>query len=78
MLIGISTSGNSANVLQAFRAARERGLVTVGLTGGSGGQAPPLCDHLVRVPSGETQKIQEAHILIGHVICAFIEAAIHG
>ena len=78
VLIGISTSGNSANVLQAFRAARERGLVTVGLTGGSGGQAPPLCDHLVRVPSGETQKIQEAHILIGHVICAFIEAAIHG
>jgi len=78
VLVGISTSGNSANIKAALATARERGLVTVGLTGGSGGTMAPLCDHLVVVPSAETQKIQEGHILIGHVICALIESAIHG
>ncbi|NBC32045.1 MAG: SIS domain-containing protein [Alphaproteobacteria bacterium] len=78
VLVGISTSGNSANVKAALATARERGLVTVGLTGGSGGTMAPLCDHLVVVPAGETQKIQEGHILIGHVVCALVESAIHG
>jgi len=78
VLVGISTSGNSSNIKAALATARKRGLVTVGLTGGSGGTMAPLCDHLVVVPSAETQKIQEGHILIGHVICALIESAIHG
>ena len=78
VLIGISTSGKSANVLAALRIARRDGLVTIGFTGGGGGPMPGLCDHVILVPSPETQKVQEAHILIGHVICAQIEAAIHG
>lgn len=74
VLIGISTSGRSANVLEAFKAARHCGVTTIGLTGGDGGQFPPLCDHIVVVPSHETQKIQEAHIVIGHIICTLVEA----
>ena len=68
----------TANVLEAFKAARERSILTVGLTGGTGRQFPALCDHVIIVPSSETQKIQEAHMIIGHVICAMVEADIHG
>lgn len=78
VLVGISTSGNSPNVLAALQTGRDRGLVTVGLTGSGGGAFPPLCDHLVVVPAEETQKIQEGHILIGHVICALVESALYG
>jgi len=75
VFIGISTSGNSRNVLRALAAARHMGVITMGLTGEGGGGFAPLCDHLVRVPSTRTQNIQETHILIGHTICGIAEQA---
>jgi len=74
VLVGISTSGRSPNILAALGVAREHGLVTVGLTGRSGGQMPPLCDFLLCVPSDSTPRIQEGHIAMGHAICQIIEA----
>jgi D-sedoheptulose 7-phosphate isomerase len=76
VFFGISTSGRSPNILAALRVAREKGLVTVGLTGRLGGQMPELCDHLLRVPSDSTPRIQEGHIAMGHAICQIIEATI--
>jgi D-sedoheptulose 7-phosphate isomerase len=76
VFVGISTSGRSPNVLNALRVAREKGLVTVGMTGRAGGQMPELCDHLLRVPSDSTPRIQEGHIAMGHAICRIIEAQI--
>jgi D-sedoheptulose 7-phosphate isomerase len=73
MAVGISTSGNSANVVRALEAARERGVVTVGFTGRDGGRMEPLCDLLVRAPSRETPRVQEAHALCGHVVCGLVE-----
>jgi D-sedoheptulose 7-phosphate isomerase len=74
VFIGLSTSGRSPNVLNAFDAARARGLATVGMTGRGGGYMPGRCDHLLRVPSDLTPRIQEGHIAIGHAICQIIEA----
>jgi D-sedoheptulose 7-phosphate isomerase len=71
--VGISTSGNSANVLRGLRQARAMGLRTVGLTGGTGGQMLDLCDALIVVPSSVTARIQEMHITIGHVLCKALE-----
>ena len=71
--VGISTSGNSANVIRGLRQARTMGLQTVGLTGGTGGQMPSLCDALIVVPSAVTARIQEMHITIGHVLCKALE-----
>lgn len=71
--VGISTSGNSPNVLRGLRQARAMGLKTVGLTGGGGGQMPSLCDALIVVPSAVTARIQEMHITIGHVLCKALE-----
>ena len=76
VFFGISTSGRSPNVLNALGAARGKGLVTVGMTGGAGGQMPGRCDYLLRVPSDSTPRIQEGHIAIGHAICQIIEAQI--
>jgi D-sedoheptulose 7-phosphate isomerase len=73
VLIAISTSGRSPNILAALRTARDRGLVTIGLTGRLGGDMPPLCDHCLRTPSDLTPRIQEGHITIGHTICYLIE-----
>ena len=73
VLVGISTSGNSASVVCALRTAREKGLVTVGLTGAGGGKMSQLCDTLLAVPSQRTQNIQEAHILFGHIIVGLME-----
>jgi len=73
VFIGISTSGRSPNILKALQSARSKGLLTVGLTGSSGGQMPALCDHCLRVPSNSTPRIQEGHITIGHTICYLIE-----
>lgn len=73
VLIGISTSGNSENVLRAFKNAKEAGLVTVALLGKSGGAAKELADHTLVIPSDSTSRIQEAHILIGHIFCELIE-----
>ena len=74
VFFGLSTSGRSPNVLNAMDAARARRMVTVGMTGRGGGLLPQRCDHLLRVPSESTPRIQEGHIAIGHVICQIIEA----
>lgn len=78
MFIGISTSGNSANVIEALKECKEKGIITVGLTGEKGGKMSEMCDYCIRVPSNETPRVQEAHILIGHIICAVVEEAIFG
>lgn len=71
--IGISTSGKSPNVLAALREARKRGVGTVGITGGDGGELPSICDATITVPSLVTARIQEMHILIGHMLCKALE-----
>jgi D-sedoheptulose 7-phosphate isomerase len=71
--VGISTSGNSPNVVEALISARKMGLYTIGLTGASGGKMRDLVDTLIAVPSGETPRIQECHILVGHALCDAVE-----
>jgi D-sedoheptulose 7-phosphate isomerase len=78
VLIGITTSGNSANVLRALARAKHDGLGTIVLTGESGGKAAPLADVALKVPSGDTQHIQETHIAVGHILCALVERALFG
>jgi len=73
VLIGLSTSGNSANIVKAFEAAKAKGIVTIGFTGLTGGVLKSLCDYLFNVPSADTPRIQESHILIGHIICQLAE-----
>ena len=76
VLIGISTSGRSKNLVKALAAARDMGIVTVGMTGQTGGDMRGLCDVCLRVPTTDTQKIQEAQIVLGHIFCGLIERAI--
>jgi D-sedoheptulose 7-phosphate isomerase len=76
VLIGLSTSGNSKNIIKAFESAREKGIVTVGLTGSSGGAMKLLSDFLINIPSTDTPRIQESHILAGHIICQLVEEKI--
>lgn len=76
VFIGYSTSGKSANVLRAFEEAKARGLVCIGLTGNRGGPMHELCDHLLAVPSSDTPKIQEGHLVLGHILCGLVENAI--
>ena len=76
VFIGYSTSGKSPNILRAFEEARARGLVCIGLTGNRGGPMRKLCDHLLEVPSGDTPKIQEGHLVLGHILCGLIENTI--
>ncbi len=71
--LALSTSGNSPNVVAAATVARDLGIKVIGLTGRSGGQLKVLCDACICVPSDETPRIQEAHILVGHVLCDFVE-----
>lgn len=78
VFIGISTSGNSKNVIEALKECKEKGIITVGLTGQTGGLMAEMCDYCVKVPSPETPRIQEAHILIGHIICAVVEEELFG
>lgn len=73
VLFGITTSGRSANVVRALSAAREMGIVTVGLLGGSGEPARAWCDHLLLVPSDETARVQECHITLGHAVLELLE-----
>jgi len=73
VLIGLSTSGNSENIVRAFVAAREKGVVSVGFTGESGGKMKILSDYLFNVPSLDTPRIQESHILLGHIVCELVE-----
>ncbi|MEW6765585.1 MAG: D-sedoheptulose 7-phosphate isomerase [Pseudomonadota bacterium] len=75
ILIGISTSGNSRNVIEAVTVARGHGVVTIGLLGGAGGELKDKVDHALIVPSPDTPRIQECHILIGHIWCAMIDEA---
>ena len=76
ILIAISTSGNSANIIKALQTAKESGITTVGMTGETGGKMKELCDHLINVPSSDTPRIQESHIMIGHIICELVEATL--
>ena len=73
-IFGISTSGNSENILKAFEVARERGMIIVAMTGASGGKMKDNCDYLINVPSSDTPRIQESHIMLGHIICELVEA----
>lgn len=76
VLIGISTSGNSENIIRAFKVAKILGMTTVGMTGLTGGKMKEYSDVLINIPSEDTPRIQEAHILAGHIICELIESAI--
>lgn len=73
VLAAFSTSGNSPNILKAIEKAKHQGMLVVGFTGASGGKMAGLCDVLLNVPSADTPRIQEAHILIGHIICEIVE-----
>jgi D-sedoheptulose 7-phosphate isomerase len=72
-IFGISTSGNSKNVIRAFEVARERGMIVVAMTGATGGKMKDHADFLLNVPSTDTPRIQESHILLGHIICELVE-----
>lgn len=73
VLAGISTSGNSANIIKAFETAKEKGMITIGFTGATGGKMQVLSDYLINIPSTDTPRIQESHILLGHIICQLVE-----
>ena len=76
VLVGLSTSGNSANVIRAFEKAREMGVTTIAMTGSNGGKIASLSDLLINIPSEDTPRIQEAHIMIGHIVCELVEKEI--
>ncbi|MES2349822.1 MAG: D-sedoheptulose 7-phosphate isomerase [Pseudomonadota bacterium] len=76
VFIGYSTSGKSPNILKAFEEARARGLVCIGFTGNRGGPMRELCDHILEVPSSQTPKIQEGHLVLGHILCGLVESTI--
>lgn len=78
VLIGLSTSGNSKNVLLAQKEAKERGMLVISFTGETGGKMKDYCDYLFNVPSTDTPRIQESHILIGHIICQLVEEKLFG
>ncbi len=73
ILVGLSTSGNSKNIINAFEVARQKAMITVGFTGATGGKLKTLCDHLINIPSTDTPRIQESHIMVGHIICELVE-----
>jgi D-sedoheptulose 7-phosphate isomerase len=76
VLIGLSTSGNSINILKAFEKAKELGVFTIAFTGASGGKMAGLADLLINVPSQDTPRIQESHIMLGHIICELVEKSL--
>ena len=78
VLVGISTSGRSKNVVRAMEVARQKGIITVAMTGANRGPMADLADYWLAIPATETQKIQEGHIVLGHIFCALVEQAIHG
>lgn len=73
LLVALSTSGNSTNIINALEKAKEKGMITIGFTGRSGGKMREICDVLLNVPSDDTPRIQEAHIMTGHIICQLVE-----
>lgn len=78
VLIALSTSGNSTNILNAVKAAKSKSMVTIGMTGISGGDMNDHCDFMIKIPSSNTPRIQESHILVGHIICQLVENNIYG
>ena len=73
ILIGMSTSGNSKNVIKALEEAKKKEIITIGLTGKSNGNMKPYCDYLINIPSDDTPRIQECHLMLGHAICEMVE-----
>lgn len=73
VLVGLSTSGNSANIIKAFEVAKEKGITTIGFTGATGGQMKSSSDYLINIPSTDTPRIQESHIMVGHIVCQLVE-----
>ena len=73
ILVGLSTSGNSANIVKAFETAKIKRIITIGLTGATGGKMKEISDVLFNVPSTDTPRIQESHIMVGHIICELVE-----
>ncbi len=73
VLVGLSTSGNSANIVKAFETARNKKMITIGFTGTTGGTLKAFCDILLNVPATDTPRIQESHIMLGHIICQLVE-----
>lgn len=78
IFIGITTSGNSPNIINALRACKEKNIKSIVLTGKTGGKTADMCDICIKIPSNETPRVQEAHILIGHIICCIVEEVIFG
>tara|TARA_B110000046_G_scaffold52102_1_gene58168 strand:- start:44375 stop:44962 length:588 start_codon:yes stop_codon:yes gene_type:complete len=78
VLVGISTSGNSKNIIEALKVAKSQGATIIGMTGESGGEMANLTDVLINVPSDDTPRIQESHILVGHIICDITEKTLFG
>jgi D-sedoheptulose 7-phosphate isomerase len=76
VLIGLSTSGNSKNIVNALEAARAKGMITIGFTGKGGGKMKAHCDYMIEVPSVDTPRIQECHLLIGHTLCEQVESCL--
>lgn len=76
MIVGLSTSGNSKNILAAFEQARSMNITTVGFTGETGGKMKDWSDYLLNIPSNDTPRIQESHITLGHIICQLVEEAL--
>ena len=73
VLLGLSTSGDSQNIVKAFEVARTKQIITVGFTGASGGKMKGLSDYLINIPSSDIPRIQESHIMVGHIICQLVE-----
>lgn len=78
VLIGLSTSGNSSNIISAFEKAREMGILTVAMTGETGGKLAAFADYIIKIPSTSVPRIQELHLLIGHIICETVENTLFG
>ncbi|EAK8553634.1 D-sedoheptulose 7-phosphate isomerase [Campylobacter jejuni] len=78
VFIGISTSGNSKNILKALELCKQKEIISIGLSGANGGAMNELCDYCIKAPSTCTPRIQETHILIGHIICAIVEEELFG
>ena len=78
VIVGLSTSGNSKNIIEAFKTAKLKGMITIGFTGDTGGEMKNYSDYLINVPSNDTPRIQESHIMVGHIICELVEVNIFG
>ena len=76
IIIGLSTSGNSGNVVEALKVAKKKKMITVGFTGEGGGNMAKYCDVLIPIPSTDTPRIQECHMMIGHAICQIVEQSL--